>query len=231
MNRIWERADARAAAPAVLERLQSGEAVGGVAAALGLDPPGLIAALAQAGLGDDDLAGAPALVQESPRRPWLRPALEESVWAELLPRASRPSRLALAAGLLQIHDFWDSSHEAAQQADDLGERAVSAYWHGIAHRREPDPGNASYWFRRVGRHAVFEPLAQAARPLLEESGASKLAGRLLPRGSWDPFAFIGFCSEGRRGSPEEELARSLQRLEMIVLLSATANAVVGEKAG
>ena len=72
------------------------------------------------------------------------------------PRSSRgPSdglRLALAAGLLQIHDFWDASHEAAQEADDLGERDFSAYWHGIAHRREPDAGNASYWFRRVGRH-------------------------------------------------------------------------------
>lgn len=230
MSRIWERAEARAAAPAVLDRLKSGETGARVAAELALDPAGLIAALGQAGLGDDDLAGAPALVQESPRRPWLRPALEESAWAELFPRASRANRLALAAALLQIHDFWDASHEAAQQADDLGERAVSAYWHGIAHRREPDPGNASYWFRRVGRHPVFEPLAQAARPLLEGMGSPALAERLLPRGVWDPFVFVGFCGEARRGSREEELARSLQRLEMIVLLGATADAVANGSA-
>ena len=68
-------------------------------------------------------------------------------------------RLALAAGLLQIHDFWDASHDAAQRADDQGEREFSAYWHGIAHRREPDAGNAAYWFRRVGRHRDL----QAAR--------------------------------------------------------------------
>lgn len=226
MNRIWERADARASASVVLERLQSGEAGVRLAVALGLDPAGLIAALAQAGLGDDDLAGAPALVHESPTRPWLRPALEEPAWAELLPRASRPSRLALAAALLQIHDFWDASHEAVQQADDLGERAVSAYWHGIAHRREPDPGNASYWFRRIGRHPGFEPLAEAARPLLAATGTPKLMERLLPRGVWDPFAFIGFCSDVRRGSDEERLARSLQRLEMIALLGPTAEAAI-----
>lgn len=226
MSRIWERVDARAAAPVVLERLESGDPGVRIAAGLGLDPVGLIAALAQAGLGDDDLAGAPALVRERPKRSWLRPALEESAWAELLPRASRTSRLALAAALLQIHDFWDASHEAAQQADDLGERVVSAYWHGIAHRREPDPGNASYWFRRVGRHPEFKTLAEAARPLLETYGTPKLAERLLPRGSWDPFAFIGLCSEARRGTPEEELARALQRMEMIALLEATAETAV-----
>ena len=97
--------------------------------------------------------------------------------------------------MLQIHDFWDASHDAAQEADDLGESPVSAYWHGIAHRREPDPGNAAYWFRRVGRHRVFVPLADAARPLLADD--ADLGGRLLPQGSWNPFAFIDLCTRAR----------------------------------
>ncbi len=120
-----------------------------------------------------------------------------------------------------MHDFWDASHEAAQKADDLGERDFSAYWHGIAHRREPDPGNASYWFRRVGRHPLFPSLAEAARPLLERQGDASLTGRLLSGGGWNPSAMIDLCSEAKSGTPRESLARRLQRLEMWLLLEAT----------
>jgi hypothetical protein len=218
MNDLWQQSDARARAAAVLVLLERGATLAGVALELGLEPLGLIAALAQAGLGDDGGAGPP-LVQRPPQRPWLRGALDEDAWAELLPRASRTSRLVLAAGLLQVHDFWDASHEAAQRADDLGERVVSPYWHGIAHRREPDPGNAAYWFRRVGRHAAFVPLADAARPLLD----ARTADRLIAGGSWNPFAFIDVCGEARRDDAVEHLARALQRLEMIALLGPTAD--------
>jgi hypothetical protein len=143
----------------------------------------------------------------------------------VFPSATSPSRLALAAGLLQVCDFWDASHEAAQKADDLGERDYSPYWHGIAHRREPDPGNAAYWFRRVGRHPVFTPLAAAARPLLDEHGDSGLAGRLIASGAWNPSAMIQLCTEARPGTPVETLARQLQRLEMWLLLEATFGAL------
>ena len=143
----------------------------------GLTAADLIAALAQAALGDDD----------SWARPWYRPSrdrqrffarLTEPAWVAVFPGAPHRSRLCLAAGLLQVHDFWDASHDAAQKADDLGERACSAYWHGIAHRREPDAGNAAYWFRRVGKHPIFKPLAVEARPLLDEHGDSQLSGPL-----------------------------------------------------
>jgi hypothetical protein len=126
----------------------------------------------------------------------------------------------MAAGLLQVFDFWDASHEAAQQADDLGERASSAYWHGIAHRREPDPGNAAYWFRRVGHHPLFAPLAEAAAPLLDTHGDAALTARLLSRG-WDAMAMIDLCTQAKPGTPREALARRLQRLEMWMLLEAT----------
>ncbi|MBX6316423.1 MAG: hypothetical protein IRY99_26450, partial [Isosphaeraceae bacterium] len=181
----------------------------------------LIAALAALALGPEGAEG-PTLVQGRPSRPDLAETLAERSLARVLPRAPRTARLALAAGLLQMHDFWDASHAAAQEADDLGERAASAYWHGIAHRREPDAGNASYWFRRVGRHPVFEPLAEAARPLLHEHGDPALTGRLLRGGTWDPFAFIDFCMMARNGSPAETLARRLQRREMLLLLDHSA---------
>ncbi len=145
----------------------------------------------------------------------------------VFPGAPHRARLCLAAGLLQIHDFWDASHEAAQQADDQGEQACSAYWHGIAHRREPDAANAAYWFRRVGKHSIFKPLAEEARPFLDRHGDSQIAGRLLPGGIWNATAMIDLCTQARPGTPNEALARRLQRLEMWLLLEATYEAIAG----
>ena len=231
MGSLWERLDgvggeARlrggSALPVaeIIGRLEAGESAGinELAAA------DLLASLAFAALGGDDALG-PALVQQAPPRPRLETALEEPAIAQLLPDSNRPARLALAAGLLQIHDFWDPSHEAAQAADDLGERRFSAYWHGIAHRREPDAGNAAYWFRRVGRHAIFGPLAQAARPILDGHGDDRWTARLAGRDAWDPQAMIDLCTGARPGSDQEILARRLQRLEMQLLLDATVDAI------
>jgi hypothetical protein len=150
------------------------------------------------------------LTQVAPKHPKLAKALTESTLAPLFPGSTRPSRLALAAGLLQILDFWDASHNAAQEADDLGEASTAAYWHGIAHRREPDPGNAQYWARRVGRHPIHQKLAEEARPLPEAWGRA-----------WSPTGLIELATRARPGSAEASLARRLQRLEMIDLLEAS----------
>jgi hypothetical protein len=209
------------AAAEVVRRLEAGERM----ESLGLAPADLIAALAFDALGGPESLG-PALVQRPPRRPRLGQVLREESIARLLPGSSRPARLALAAALLQIHDFWDASHEAAQLADDLGEDRFSAYWHGIAHRREPDPGNASYWFRRVGRHGIFGKLARAARPILDAHGDARCTSRLIGQGDWDASAMIDLCTRTGAGTPEEALARKLQRLEMELLLDETARVAV-----
>jgi len=232
MGSLWERlngvgGEARlrggSALPVaeIIARLEAGESAG-ISELAAVD---LLASLAFAALGGDDALG-PALIQQAPPRPRLKTALEEPAVAMLLPGASRPARLALAAGLLQIHDFWDSSHEAAQAADDLGERGFSAYWHGIAHRREPDAGNAAYWFRRVGRHAVSGLLAQAARPILERHGDDRWTVRLVGGDAWNSQAMIDLCTGARPGSDQETLARRLQRLEMQLLLDATVDAII-----
>jgi hypothetical protein len=210
----------------VLRKLERGDSPASLINSSGLTAADVIAAWAQTALGDDDAAG-PTLAQTKPRNTALLQPLSEPAWVAVFPAAPHRSRLCLAAGLLQIHDFWDASHDAAQRADDLGEREHSAYWHGIAHRREPDASNAAYWFRRVSKHPIFGPLAQAARPLLDAHGDSSLAGRLIPGGAWNAMAMIDLCTQARPGTPQETLARRLQRLEMWLLLEATAAAITG----
>ena len=204
----------------LLGQLESGELPAAVIAPGAVDAADVVAALAHDALGRRRLDRA--CRWSRPRRPvpGSRGCSRSRRGPGCSRGADRRSRLALAAGLLQIHDFWDASHEAAQKADDLGERDFSAYWHGIAHRREPDAGNAAYWFRRVGRHPLFTSLAEAARPLLDEHGDAALAGRLLS-GGWDAMAMIDLCTRASPGSPPEVLARRLQRLEMWLLLEAT----------
>jgi hypothetical protein len=223
MSRLWERVAFLADGPVVgfpvvpaaevIGRFEAGETWDGVAKSLRLDPADLIVAVAADALGDGESLG-PALRQSSPRRPKLLAALSEPASGA---KSDRGTRLALAAGLLQVHDFWDASHTAAQAADDLGERATSAYWHAIAHRREPDYGNAAYWFRRVGRHPIFDDLA---RDTLAIAGGMLDEGLWTP--VWNPTSLVGLCSSARPGSREEGLARRFQRIEMIRLLEASA---------
>jgi hypothetical protein len=210
----------------VVDRLAGLESPAKLIGAGGLVPADLVAALAQVALGDDESLGPP-LVQSKPGMPALLRSISEPAWVAVFPGAPHRSRLCLAAGLLQIHDFWDPSHDAAQRADDQGERDVSAYWHGIVHRREPDAGNAAYWFRRVSRHPVFKPLAEEARPLLDAHADTQLAGRLISGGAWNVTAMIDLCTQARPGTPNEVLARRLQRLEMWLLLEATYAAIGG----
>jgi len=205
----------------LLRRLEAGEPPAAVAAASGLGAIDLIAALVFGALGEPE---GPPLIQSKPRRPGLAKALTRDALEPLLPDSGRPELLALAAGLLQVHDFWAASHEAAQEADDLGEGKTAAYWHGVAHRREPDPGNAAYWFRRVGKHPLFQPLGAAARGLIRghDGPVPADAERLIRGGSWDPMAMIELGRAARPGSPAESLARRLQRIELAALLAASA---------
>ena len=196
--------------------IEEGEPLDELASRFGLSANEVIAVFSHETLGAPD-EGISRLIRGKPALPKWVSLLSESALKKLLPELAGQSRLALSAGMLQAMDLWDQSHDAAQEAEDRGETFVSAYWHGIAHRREPDAGNASYWFRRVGAHPVFSPLADAARPMLSQDQPTM--HKLLPGGTWNPFAFIQLTTNA---SPTFDLiARKIQRAEMELLLAAS----------
>src|SRR5262249_32071178 len=88
----------------------------------------------------------------------VKPLLQELT--RELPKKAKDREFAQAclAGLWLCHNFLDESHAISQDLDTI----EGSYWHGILHRREPDYSNAKYWFRRVGDHAIHEPLRVAA---------------------------------------------------------------------
>jgi hypothetical protein len=126
--------------------------------------------------------------------------------------AGRRSPNGVVAGLW-LH--WNELEEAHRVAQELS-TAEGSFWHGIVHRREPDPGNAAYWFRRVGRHPVFPVLREAVAQLLAERGDR---GFRLGR-EWDPFAWIDFWEAARRRtqSAEYALALEIQEIEWRTLM-------------
>jgi hypothetical protein len=104
-----------------------------------------------------------------------------------------PAAACCAAGLWLWNGFLDRSHEISQEID----TAEGSWWHGIMHRREPDPGNAAYWFRRVGRHPLFGSLADAMQQLAAGRSLPAAASWLATVDRWDPFRFIDFCETAR----------------------------------
>ncbi len=128
---------------------------------------------------------------------------------ELFPGTRAPE--AALAGLWLYFSCLDECHEIAQQ---IGS-AEGSFWHGIMHRQEPDAANAGYWFRRVGRHAIFTDLHARAAEIVERFPHSGI--RLASE--WDAHQFIDICERARRqaASALEQAALEIQRAEWQLL--------------
>lgn len=130
---------------------------------------------------------------------------------------------AVLAGLLQVNDYLDESHNHSQGIQGKGQDVNGDYWHGIMHRREPDYGNGKYWFRRVGHHPCFDRLPALAGQALDECDspdASQWKSRLSDPSGWDSAAFIDFCQDAEISSDAElkTAAMRIQWAEMLLLL-------------
>lgn len=122
--------------------------------------------------------------------------------------AARTQALLRSAALLW-HDDLDASHTISQGI----ETRDGSWLHGIMHRREPDYGNARYWFRRVGQHDAFPELAQRVAALLRDDRGG-LTKKLIENGEWMPFAFIDECERTELGREVNQTA-VLQRIQAI----------------
>ena len=169
----------------------------------------------------------PSLVNENAGKApsWLWTTLDDfdvRIIAEEV--TSADDSLAVSAGLMEMHDF-AQSHELAQSIEGSGRHRAGDYWHAIHHRREPDPGNAKYWLRKVGSHPIHEGLDVAARALISdrETDIDKVLKPLVSNGRWDAFAFVDLCEQAAT-SEDPNLAwaaRRLQFMEMTLLLAST----------
>ena len=93
------------------------------------------------------------------------PELEASLSAPQPPPELPP---ALAALWHDGRGEWDMAHQRAQEDDSV----EGAWVHAYLHRKEGDPGNAAYWYRRAGK-----PVPASTLPLPEEWRA--IAAELL----------------------------------------------------
>jgi len=144
------------------------------------------------------------ILADLPAMPLVRGARGPESVREAIRTAEAPE--VARAGLYLRAGFWDEAHEIAQDIAN----ADGSYWHAIVHRQEPDAGNASYWFRRVGAHAIFSELAKQAAEI--EASLS---------GAWDPYRFIDYCERASRqpGSELERRAIAIQAVEWRLLLA------------
>jgi hypothetical protein len=161
----------------------------------------------------------PLAPSDQPLPGWKRTLVDRCETLVAQPVRSNVELKALQAGILQMADHLTPSHEHSQSIEGRGKNHAGDYWHAINHRREPDYGNAKYWFRHVGNHPLFSELASVVPTLASEfpAGVQSKAQAVVERGGFDPFRFVDLVSEACRGG-NGDLIRFCERLQWIEMV-------------
>lgn len=131
-------------------------------------------------------ASMPGLINEPSNA-----SLAEAIKAEANQDFGKPGQLPplVISGLWLLAGDLDRSHRISQDEPS----ADGSFWHGIMHRREADYSNAKYWFRRVGKHPVFDELQNRHSDVFS-----------------DPYEFVDRVETACRGrSGDASITRSL----------------------
>jgi len=182
-----------------------------------------------------EIAAPPRLPELAPREqslPEWKQALVDRAGALLgLPVRSNVDLIALQAGILQVGDHLTPSHEHSQSIEGRGKRQAGDYWHAINHRREPDDGNAKYWFRHVGNHPVLAEIGPIIGGLVDEfpPEVREKGGAILSGSRLDPFRLVDLASEARRRRDSQltTFVERVQWIEMVHLLESTLKDAAG----
>ncbi|HEY3744338.1 MAG TPA: hypothetical protein VGL53_31055 [Bryobacteraceae bacterium] len=138
------------------------------------------------------------------------PKLKDSISLDLFAKSAHPA--GALSGLWLYFDCFEQAHTVAQ--DDKSREG--SFWHAIAHRREPDYWNSSYWFRQVGSHPSYPAILEAAKRLSEATPDARLL--MGEESKWNPDAFVEFCEEAAKtGGEQEQFALRMQRAEWQIL--------------
>ncbi len=122
------------------------------------------------------------------------------------------------SGLWLRFNFLEESHQISQGIH----TPTGSFWHGIMHRREPDYGNAKYWFHSVGEHEIYPDLLETAQALSKGDRFADSAPAWIKGNTWDPYAFIDFISAVvhlPREEPKRQLAEAIQEAEWNLLFN------------
>jgi len=131
------------------------------------------------------------------------------------------------AAALFWHDYLDEAHTIVQDAPS----PEAAFIHGMMHRREPDYGNAKYWFNRVGAHVTFSRISMRVHEFLPPKQNS-LASQLVRGGQWQPMTFIDACESVAKkpaDDPNVALLQEVQKIEFDTLLEHLCTVPAGQK--
>jgi hypothetical protein len=138
--------------------------------------------------------------------------------------ANRAMARCCLAAIWLLYDYLDESHTISQEI----ENAEGSFWHAIMHRREGDFGNSKYWFRRVGEHPVFVPLAAEAARIATDDPQTDAVDELANSGPWDPYAFVDLCEQVVGGLPNvRQECELIQQVEWELLFDYCYRAAVG----